>query len=90
MASPSDPTTLARSLTPAQRRALLWLPEDHEPRILVSWAQPNRPRFSVFIRLRNMGLVDLWSSFKINYFAVSLSVDPGYAVRAALAKGDAP
>lgn len=80
----SGPEEIARKLTKPQKRAMLWLLENHDPKLAVSrrgWY----PRWNVMNRLRLMGLVERWHCPRMPHFAYSLAVN-GYAVRAALAR----
>ena len=75
-----DPALIAARLTEAQRRAVLWLPKNHEPRLHANW-MGKPPRWDVVFRLQAMGLVNIWTSDDWKTQAISLSISPGYAVR---------
>ncbi len=83
------PAEIAARLTPAQKRALLWLPGDGEPRTRRNWREIV-PRRDVLWRLCELGLAAEWESQQARpLFAYSLT-DFGQAVRAIVEQEQQP
>ncbi|EHM01223.1 hypothetical protein HMPREF9946_02184 [Acetobacteraceae bacterium AT-5844] len=85
MPSP-DPREIAKRLTKAQKRALLWLPKDNNPRLKASW-MGDCPRWPVLMALVHLGLAMRWQSDGLRLTAWSLSPALGNEVRAVLEGG---
>lgn len=76
----ADPAEIARSLTKAQKKALLWLPADGSERIEVKWVS----RRLNSIGIDTNGVVDARAVYRTRWTRAWRLAPLGLAVRAAL------